>query len=100
MNEATPTPTAHRQIRSALRRMREEANYDPAGPSAITDRAKYAHRWWAEEDDCRYWIGCPDFSDREALIFAVEAAREICGGDTETAARLLRMAADDLESRS
>lgn len=102
------------QITDAYRRMAKEARYRPAAPSDgignITGRldlaaevAAYTKSWWAEEEAQDYPIGCPSYRDRPALIWTVEAARLICGGyptnSRRAAARLLRMAADDLEAR-
>jgi hypothetical protein len=98
------------QIRGAYRRMASEVGYHPAAPSdgfghivgdidVPAQAEEYAAAWWAEEDLGRYAIGMPDWADRAALIWAVEAARLICGMDSVRAARLLRMAADDLEGR-
>lgn len=102
----------------AYRRMAQEAQYRPAAPSDgmgnITvpfaelevgiEAREYANRWWQAEDAGDYVIGYPSFERRPALIFTVEAARVICGSTDETgiatAARLLRMAATELEQRA
>lgn len=58
---------------------------------------KYARSWDTEEDEQSWYVGCPPFEGRPALILAIEAARLICGCSPDIAARLLRFAADDLE---
>jgi hypothetical protein len=101
------------QIEDAYRRMAEEGKYRPAAPSdgfggllaedeseldLDAEAADYAQRWWPEEDLGEYHIGVPGFERRPALIFAVEAARISNGaGSGPHAARLLRMAADELD---
>jgi hypothetical protein len=99
------------QIAEAYRRMATEALYRPMAPSDgfgnITvpvveldleaEERAYVSRWWAEEDALEFRVGCCDFRTRPATIFAVEAARQLCGGASQLARLLLRMAADDLE---
>jgi len=101
------------QIRTAYRKMVAKARYRPAAPSdgfgnltidqneAITDKemTSYAQRWWEQEDNFRFFIGCCDMRTRSATIFAIEAAKNMCGGTfgNGTALRLLRMAVKELE---
>lgn len=105
------TPSMHDQAEAAYRRMADEARYRPAAPSDgfgnITvplaeldldqEAEVYAGRWLQEEDSQVYALGCPDFADRAALIFTVEAARCVNGMQSAAAARLLRMALAELE---
>ena len=88
--------TLHResalQIRHTYAHM-AEMGYRPAAPSDgfgnITEpldsldidreAMDYAKAWATSEDELNYWIGCPHFEYRPALIYAVEAARVICG---------------------
>jgi hypothetical protein len=106
--------TWHDQTRAAYRRMAREARYRPAAPSDgfgnITEPLEsldldaeatlYARSWREQEDAQVYRLGCPDFADRETLIFIVEAARLLCGVERQGAAELLRMAADNLRART
>jgi hypothetical protein len=101
------------QIKSAYREM-TKARYRPAAPSDghgnITipeeelnlqrEADKYARRWWKEEDDRVFSIGCCDFRSRRATIYAVEAAREMCAGmgGVQTGLKLLKMAVKEMES--
>jgi hypothetical protein len=99
------------QIEDAYRRMDQEARYRPAAPSDgfgnipfpleeldIDEEAtRYAHAWHSDEDRGAYWIGSCDFAARPATIFAIEAARLMCGLGREPALRLLRMAVAELE---
>jgi hypothetical protein len=96
------------QIEDAYRRMATEARYYPMAPSdgfgnitaepdVSKEAARYAAKWWAEEDEQVFTIGCCDFTTRAATICAIEAAREMCGVDDATALRLLRMAVAELE---
>jgi hypothetical protein len=40
----------------------------------------------------RYYVGCADYPDQEALMLLVEAAGELCGMRKDKAARLTRRA--------
>jgi hypothetical protein len=100
------------QIEAAYRAMAREARYRPAAPSDglgnITvpeaeldldaEARGYAERWWAEEDEGTFLIGCANWSERVAMIYAVEAARLCCGGfdSRRYALRLLQMAVREL----
>lgn len=64
-----------------------------------SDAQAFVGPWWAEEDQCTYWCGCPDYDARPALIFTIEAARGICGVDYGYAIRLLRRAIVELEAQ-
>lgn len=102
------------QIKRAYRTMTDKVRYRPAAPSdgagniTVPDDAldfddeadRYTNGWLKDEDKMYYYLGCPDFEDREALIYMVEAGRLICGMDRRRAVKLLRLAADDLEKRS
>jgi hypothetical protein len=57
----------------------------------------YVADWWVDEDKGSYYIGCPDQGGRPALIFAVEAAKHICGMDYSTARALLSRAMEELD---
>jgi hypothetical protein len=101
------------QIANTYRRMAQEGRYRPAAPSDgfgnITrpveeldldaEARAYAARWWAQEDDRHFWVGCCNYTTRAATIFAIEAARLLCGCSGEGhALRLLKMAVADLEA--
>lgn len=100
------------QIADTYRRM-ARMKYRPAAPSDgfgnITvpireldidqEVIDYAIAFRREEDSDDYFLGCPDFGDRPALIFTVEAARLLNGQDHAKAARLLKAATADIESR-
>lgn len=58
----------------------------------------YTERWWDEEDHGTYHVGSPNGEYREAMIFAIEAARLTCGVQgAGHALKLLRMAVEELE---
>ena len=100
------SPEMIAQVEHIYRRLAREARYRPAAPSdglgniTVPEReldldaeaTEYAMSWLAEEHGLDYSLGCPDWHDRPALIFAVEAARAICGGNRVLARRLLAMA--------
>lgn len=107
-----PTPQYPVQMFRIYQRMSEEARYRPSAPSDgmgnITvplaeldleaEAVEYARHWWNEEEHGRYTIGCPDMTHRAALVFLVEAARNLCGMNTKGALRLTQMALDFLEA--
>ncbi len=101
-----------RQIADAYRRMAVEARYRPAAPSDgfgnITvaeelldldaEAREYAARWWQQEDKRRFTLGCANYEERTAMIFALEAARFCCSGlgSRPFARQLLEMALEEL----
>ncbi|MCP4201872.1 MAG: hypothetical protein GY769_08060 [bacterium] len=101
------------QIKEAYRCMCREARYRPKAPGDgfgnITvppeeldmeaEAHAYAKSWWNEEDKQDFWIGCCDFETRPETIFALEAARLLCGAEREPALRLLQMAAKGLKQK-
>lgn len=60
----------------------------------------YAKRFDAEEDDRAFNIGCSNFTTNRALIWVIEAGRELCGGQDDVALELLKMAADEVQKES
>jgi hypothetical protein len=54
----------------------------------------------AEEDDGRFVIGCSNFTTNRALIWTIEAARNLCGGQDDVALTLLKMAIDEVKRES
>ena len=59
---------------------------------------KFARWFYAQEEDQRYNIGCPDAHDRRALVYGVIALRYLCSVEHEAALELLRMAIAEIES--
>jgi hypothetical protein len=105
-------PNTHEQIKATYRRIAQEARYRPTAPSDglgnitipfedldLEEEAEtYAQRWTDEEDARRYSIGTCNYSTRPATIFAVEAARCLCGVNDDAGLALLRMAVAELEA--
>jgi hypothetical protein len=107
-------PEARKQIEDIYRRLAEEGRYRPAAPSdgmggvlvpedeldLDAEAADYAERWRAEEDGGNHHVGSCSKNDGSAFIFSIEAARIIAGGGgSGHAARLLRMAAAELDGK-
>ncbi|MEX2653144.1 MAG: hypothetical protein WD473_11970 [Acidimicrobiia bacterium] len=101
------------QIVDAYKRMAKEARYRSEAPSDgcgnITapledldidaEAVRYVRWWWKTEDRQLYDLGCPCGSDRPALIFIVEAARNLNGmAPKKLVATLLRMALAEVEA--
>lgn len=101
------------QLDRAYRDMAARARYRPCAPSDgfghITVPAAeldldaeceaYARGWHAEESALQFVIGCCNFATRPATVYAIEAARNLCGGSggNAVARRLLQMAIDALD---
>ena len=103
----SPT-TAWHQLRDIYERMAIEAHYFPAAPSdgmgTITgdihiedEKTAYANDWEANKG-VMVWIGYDRPGTRAATVFAVEAARNMCGYQDSVALSLLRMAVAELEA--
>lgn len=82
------------QLCAAYRRLMQAIGATLTDPEA----QELSRRFWAQEQDCRFDIGCPDFADRPALVFGVEGLRALCGTDHRTALTLLRLAVAEIES--
>ena len=50
-------------------------------------------------DPDRFWVGCADYSDRETLMFIIEAARKLCGMRPDESVNLLEKAASNLHMK-
>ena len=100
------------QIVQAYKQMAKVARYRPAAPSdgfgnisvpleeldLDKEALIYAHNWNSEEETQNFHIGACNFRTRPATIYAVEAARLLCGVEDEAAKELLQMALDELSS--
>lgn len=95
----------YRQIKEAYQAM-VKAGYRPAMsaladleniPVTIKEIKEYARNWLKEEDQLNFLIGCCDDPTRKATIYAVEAARLMCGGvfGHPYARKLLEMAIEE-----
>jgi hypothetical protein len=91
--------------------MAKEARYRPAAPSDgfgnITvpaaeldleaEAREYAERWTAQEDDHTFTVGCCNWPTRPATMYAIEAARALCGCADDVALDLLKLAIKQIE---
>jgi hypothetical protein len=98
------------RIKSAYRTMAMVAKYRPSAPSDgfgnITvpenklnlerEAERYAAQWCDEENSRKFAVGVCYWDTRPALIYLIEAARELCGGENRIAARLLKLAQSEL----
>lgn len=114
MRTAPPAATVT-QIADAYKRMATEARYRPEAPSDgfgnITmpleeldldaEANAYAQRWWDQEEEATFLLGCANHRDRPPMIYALEAARLCCsGGDSPRfALQLAKMAVAELEQQ-
>jgi hypothetical protein len=94
------------QITDAYKTMAREADYRRAAPLDEPDyiaadlptldleeeARQYAGFWWKQEESQEYVIGCPHSQNRQAMIYAVEAAGAMCAGADGLAIDLLKLA--------
>jgi hypothetical protein len=101
------------QVSQAYKEMADNARYRPAAPSdgmgniiapehelnLEQEQAQYVKRWWDEEDAHKFHVGCCDFRTRPAVIFSIEAIRNLNAGVNGTACglKLLEMAVQQLK---
>lgn len=102
------------QIANTYKRMAEQARYRPAAPGdgmgnipfpeqeldLEQEQYDYIKSWWATEDSGTYPAGVPDFTYRPALIFIIEAARNLNGMAPLVARKLLTMAIEQIDQDS
>jgi hypothetical protein len=105
------SPNVKDQLNRTYRRM--ATFYRPSAPSdgmgnievhpleldLDAECSEYADGWWAEENKQDFSIGCPSFEDRPALVYVIEAARNICGMGPATARKLLELALQELDGK-
>ena len=107
------SPNIFKQISEAYRAMADKVKYRPSAPNdgygnitvaedqlnITRECEQYAQHWWEQEDSRSYRIGCPDFRMRKGMIFAAEAAHQMCTGVSGLpyAIKLLKLAVKDLE---
>jgi hypothetical protein len=120
MATARPATNEAERISQAYLRMAREARYRPAAPGdgfgnihlsaedlndrhiLATEAREYADQFIREEDRRQFFIGCSKWSTNRALVFTIEAARNLCSGGiaAELALRLLRMAIDEVTNET
>jgi hypothetical protein len=111
------TTPLHRFAQAYLA-MSAEANYRPAAPGdgcgniSLTldelsdprrlamEAVKHAKHFEAEEDSGRFRVGCSNYCTNRALVWVVEAARSLCGGQDDLALKLLQMAVKEIRAES
>ena len=66
------------------------------------ESAEYAARFIAEEDTCKFVIGCSDHRTNRAFMWTIEAARLLAGGNggNRPAVKLLKMALKEAQAAS
>jgi hypothetical protein len=103
----------HAQLERAYQLM-AGADYRPAAPSdglgnivcpvaeldIDAEIREYAADWWKQEDDCKYVIGCANWTERVPMVLLIEAARACCRGEggRDLALDLARLAIRELEA--
>lgn len=93
------------RIGEAYVMMAEQANYRPEAADAdddlLDEAASYARRFVSEEDTLHFRIGVSDYTSNRALVFTIEAARQLCGGalGINCALKLLEMAVAEVKAQ-
>jgi hypothetical protein len=107
-------PREHARICQAYVRMAQVAKYRPQAPGdgmggidlspeelldstrLAAEASAYADRFITQEDD-GFSIGISDFTSNRALVYTIEAARNLCAGafGIQHAVRLLEMATQE-----
>jgi hypothetical protein len=96
--------------RKTYYRMAHEARYRPTAPGDgcgnvtiplsqldLEDEAeRFVRHFNKEEDEQRYWLGCPNYTQRSEFILLLEAARACCSADPDLALSLAEMAVSNL----
>ncbi len=82
------------QLRTAYDAM-TAAGIDPGMPTADS----FAETFYADEETHAFNVGCCDFADRPALVYAVTALRLLCAVEHQAAAELLELALAEIRNR-
>src|SRR5580698_9263389 len=100
-----PISSVEDRISEAYVMMAEQANHRPESADAdddlLDEAASYARRFVAEEDTRSFRIGVSDYTSNRALVFTIEAARQLCGGalGINHALKLLEMAVAEVRAQ-
>jgi hypothetical protein len=105
------------RIVEAYVRMAKTARYRPAAPGdgmgsvdltkkqradedlLLSEARRYAARFIQEEDTRSFHIGCSKWETDRAVVYAIEAARVLCGAlNDDLAVELLTMAAEEVKT--
>lgn len=103
------------RIREAYLNMATEGRYRPQAPGdgmgsvdlneeeladpALLDQeaSEYAARFIKAEDAGQFDIGISNYQTNRALVYVIEAAKSLCGGQNQVSLRLLEMAIKEIK---
>ncbi len=104
------TITEHERICQAYLEMAKRAQYRPESSSDAaredssatrlsSEASAYADRFIASEENGAFHVGVSDHQTNRALVYTIEAARQLCEGrcGDETALKLLEMAIKEVK---
>lgn len=109
-------PNEHSRIKEAYLEMATKARYRPYAPDdgmgniqltkeQLADRSQleeeadnYATTFIREEDSLKVSMGISNFKTNRALVYAIEAARQMCAANDRLASKLLDMARAEMDS--
>jgi hypothetical protein len=101
------TPNRFKRFAEAYKTMAKQARYRPVWvdpdlvpetPEQLDKEAEeYAMRFAGEDDTRHFFVGVSAYSTNRALVYAIEAARSMCGCQPDLAEDLLRMALKEID---
>lgn len=103
-----PRLSVEERIREAYIEMATQAHYRAEAGEGATDdddlddeAARYATRFIAEEQTADFHIGVSDYTTNRALVYSIEAARQLCCGalGANHALKLLEMAVAEVSAQ-
>ena len=89
-----PPAEVREQLRGAYEAMTAAGIY-PGMPTADS----FAESFYTDEETHTFNVGCCDFNDRPALVYAVTALRLLCAVEHQAAAELLELALAEIRNR-
>ena len=104
-----PILSVEDRIREAYIEMALQANYRPEAPEygnpddadLQEEAARYARRFIEEEQSRHFHIGVSDYTTNRALVFTIEAAKQLCCGalGVNHGLKLLQMAVGEVKAQ-
>ncbi len=90
----------HTQITDAAQRLYRAGVFGRPTATTALGVGDYAREYWSMEDADHYRLGYPDYPDRAAMVYLVEAARQLCAQQHENAATCLELALAEIRRKA
>ncbi|MGV9673557.1 hypothetical protein ACWDPV_23730 [Gordonia sp. NPDC003504] len=88
------------QITDAAQRLYRAGVFGKPTAATALGASDYAREHWSMEDADHYRLGYPDYPDRPAMVYLVEAARQLCAQRHENAATCLELALAEIRRKA